>query len=289
MATDWKIGDRIQNRWEIYKILRGGMGIVYVVYDHESHQAFAAKTFQDEIFARSPAIAHRFTQEALTWISLDAHQNVAQARAVQTIEGKPYLFLEYVSGGDLGGWIGTLRLTEDLPQVLRFAFHFCDGMTHALAKGIKAHRDIKPQNCLITGDGMLKVTDFGLAKVFDDASLVETETPDIESLKLSLTRTGMAAGTCTHMAPEQFDDAKRVDVRADIFVRRDAVPDVDRAVAVRRAHVAGIPAFAQDPTTVATQHAAFNTQDGHRDVPGQRPGTPICRFQGREEGVGRDI
>ncbi|HXD30623.1 MAG TPA: serine/threonine-protein kinase [Pyrinomonadaceae bacterium] len=217
MATAWQIGDLIQNRWEVHRILRGGMGIVYVVYDHEHNNVYAAKTFQDEIFALSPDIADRFTHEVLTWINLDAHQNVTEARFVQNIAGKPYLFLEYVSGGDLSGWIGTLRLTEDPPQVLRFAIHFCDGMTHARSKGIKAHRDIKPQNCLITQDGALKVTDFGLVRVFDDTSRPDTETLDPESLSLGLTHTGMAAGTPTHMAPEQFDDAKRVDVRADIY------------------------------------------------------------------------
>lgn len=219
MATRWQIGDKIENRWEIYKILKGGMGIIYVVYDHEFGEAFAAKTFQEEVFARHPIIAERFTQEALTWVNLDVHQNVTEARFVQTIAGKPLLFLEYVSGGDLGGWIGTPRLTRDLPQVLRFALHFCDGMIHALSKGIKAHRDIKPQNCLITEDHTLKVTDFGLAKVFDDANrgLEDALAPNVHGLSLGLSRTGTAAGTCTHMAPEQFDDAKHVDVRADIY------------------------------------------------------------------------
>jgi serine/threonine protein kinase len=211
LAANWEIGDSIHNRWEIHRILSGGMGVVYVVYDHEHRETYAAKTFQDEIFIRSPLIAQRFTQEALAWVNLDEHQNIVQARMVHNIGGKPYLFLEYVSGGDLGGWIGTLQLTEDLPRVLRLAIHFCDGMAHALSKGIKAHRDIKPQNCLITDDGTLKVTDFGLAKVFDDTSLTETETPDAASLSISLTRTGIGAGTPTHMAPEQFDDAKRVD------------------------------------------------------------------------------
>lgn len=248
MATNWQVGDRIQNRWKIHKILRGGMGIVYVVYDHELREAFAAKTFQDEIFARNSATADRFTQEALTWINLDLHNNVTQARFVEKIGGKPYLFLEYVTGGDLGAWIGTRRLTEDLPQVLKFAIQFCDGMAHALSKGLQAHRDIKPQNCLVTHDCNLKITDFGLAKVFDQFSKVsgpshktgqenkpgrgflrslfrgrhpnnedETEGLNVESLRVGLTRTGMAAGTWTHMAPEQFDDAKHVDVRADIY------------------------------------------------------------------------
>ena len=243
--SDWQIGDKIQNRWEIYKILRGGIGIVYIVYDHEWREPFAAKTFQDEVFAKNPQTADRFTQEALAWVNLDAHQNVTQARFVQTTEGKPFLFLEYVSGGNLSRWIGTPRLSEDLPQVIRFAIQICDGMAHALSKGIKAHGDIKPQNCLITEDGTLKVTDFGLAKVFDDASVADLAsgetvgeektpgglsgslsgrqlgseasaqlTPNVPGLSIGLSRSGAAAGTCTHMAPEQFDDAKHVDVRA---------------------------------------------------------------------------
>jgi tetratricopeptide (TPR) repeat protein len=293
--TDWQIGDRIKNRWDIYRILRGGMGEVYIVYDHEFREAFAAKTFQDEVFTRNPQVAGRFTQEALTWVNLDVHQNVTQARFVHNIEGKPYLFLEYISGGDLSSWIGTPRLTEDLPQVLRFAIQCCAGMTHALSKGIKVHRDIKPQNCLITSDKTLKVTDFGLAKAFDvsdmgtgvsadllgggflgrlfgrppveesirnvdditsNSSHMGTAMDSTEEIKGDLrsdlsvtfrgnlesqemvtsslvnsvktrsskvdqdrpvTHTGVAAGTCTHMAPEQFEDAKHVDVRSDIY------------------------------------------------------------------------
>lgn len=217
MSSNWKVGDRIKGRWEIHDIKRGGMGVVYIVYDHEWKEAFAAKTFQDEVFARNTTTADRFTQEAITWVNLDLHQNITQARFVETIEGKPYLFLEYVSGGDLGQWVGS-RLTADLPQVLRFAVQFCDGMTHALAKGVKAHRDIKPGNCLITEDGTLKVTDFGLAKVFDETNLGPgTDRPVLNDSSLTLSRTGTGAGTPPFMAPEQFRDAKHVDVRADIY------------------------------------------------------------------------
>jgi tetratricopeptide (TPR) repeat protein len=217
LGAEWQIGDRIQNRWDIHGILRGGMGIVYVVYDHEHRNAYAAKTYQDKVFARAQQIVTRFAREALTWINLDAHQNITEARFLQYIEGKPYLFLEYVSGGDLSKWIGTPRLTQDLPQVLRFAIQFCDGMMHASSKGIAVHRDIKPENCLVTQDKTLKVTDFGLARVFEDLGHSEVEIPDLHSLSVGLSRTGTAFGTCTHMAPEQFDDAKHVDARADFY------------------------------------------------------------------------
>jgi serine/threonine protein kinase len=213
MRTTWQIGDHIEGRWEIFNILEGGAGVVYIVYDHAFQESFAAKTFRDEIFARSLLIAGRFEREALAWVQLDIHQNIAQARMVEKIEGKPFLFLEYVSGGDLGAWIGTPRLTEDLSQVLRFAVQFCDGMIHALAKGISAHRDIKPRNCLVTSDGVLKVTDFGLAKVLGEDFASDAPNVTTENFNLSMT----TMGTCTHMAPEQFKNARQVDIRADIY------------------------------------------------------------------------
>ena len=219
MATNWKIGDRIQNRWHIYRILKGGMGTVYVVFDIENNSIWAAKTFQTEVFARDPSVADRFRQEAVAWVNLGVHQNVVEARMVHHIEGQPFLFLEYVIGSDLSRWIGAPLLLKDLSQVLHLAIQCCDGMIHVLASGIKAHRDIKPQNCLVTLDRTLKVTDFGLAKVFDNACIETADELTRNDLRLSigLTGTGVAAGTPTHMAPEQFDDARHVDVRADIY------------------------------------------------------------------------
>ena len=213
MRTAWQIGDHIQGRWEIFKILEGGAGIVYVVYDHVFREPFAAKTFREEVFERSPLVADRFMREALAWIRLDVHPNVTQARMVEAIEGTPFLFLEYISGGDLGSWIGTPRLTEDVPQVLRFATQFCDGMTHALGKGIRAHRDIKPRNCMITADGVLKVTDFGLAKLLEDSATVGRGSSAAGARDINLTVA--AVGTCTHMAPEQFANIEHIDVRAE--------------------------------------------------------------------------
>lgn len=199
-----------------------GMGIVYAVYDHQWHEAFAAKTFQAR-FLHSKAVRDRFVQEAGTWIALDAHQNIVRARFVEIIRDQPYLFLEFVADGDLSSWIGTPRLT--LLKALRFAIQFCHGMEYASAHGIKAHRDIKPQNCLILGDETLKITDFGLARVFDDPAPWSLDTPTAAKERahagdaperLGLTKT-RAAGTPIYMAPEQFRDAKHVDVHADIY------------------------------------------------------------------------
>jgi tetratricopeptide (TPR) repeat protein len=196
-ATRWQIGDRIQNRWQIHKIFKGGMGIVYIVYDHEWREAFAAKTFQNR-FLHSKALRDTFVQEAHTWISLDLHRHIVRARFVEIIEGRPFVFLEYVPSGDLSRWIGTPPLT--LEQILRFAIQFCYGMEHAYSKGIKAHRDIKPQNCLITEDKILKITDFGLARV---ARMQEGK--------------GSIGGTPEYMPPEQWDAFEQADERADIY------------------------------------------------------------------------
>jgi tetratricopeptide (TPR) repeat protein len=215
VGTIYEVGDQIQGRWEIFKILEGGAGIVYVVYDHAFHESFAVKTFKDEVFACSPLIADRFSREVLAWLRLDIHANVTQARMMERIDGKPFLFLEYVSGGDLGSWIGTPRLTEDLTQVLRFAIQFCDGMIHAVSRGIRVHRDIKPRNCLITTDGVLKVTDFGLAKLLEDDQ--QAAGPASGRLPQKIDLTISAVGTCTHMAPEQFENTGHVDARVDIY------------------------------------------------------------------------
>jgi serine/threonine protein kinase len=251
IPLDWQPGDRIEHRWEVQTVLGGGMGIVYVVLDHETGDRLAAKTYRDDVLAAQPDLPARFEREALAWINLGSHPNVVKAKYFKRVRGKPLLFLEFVAGADLGRVLPYLcfpgakvdTACYRLRTILELATQFCDGMLHIAKSGITAHRDIKPGNCLITMEGglVLKITDFGLATAFDSVAskpdaphivrvppdgshLVKVASPETvpyvrrpEDLAIFVTRTGVAAGTPTHMAPEQFDDAKRVDARADIY------------------------------------------------------------------------
>jgi len=238
MNSDFQVGDRIEHRWDVESVFSGGMGLVYVVMDHETGERLAAKTYRAERFAVDPALASRFEREAFAWIRLGAHPNIVEAKYVRVIRDKPFLFLEYVPGGSLHE---RLPLT-DLGLVRQLAIEFCAGMIHAVNCGIVAHRDIKPANCLL-GKVDLKIADFGMVKVFDDLDVAvdepfviripENKQPESKteeqgtvddvppsqwrSLSLVITQTGVAAGTPSYMAPEQFDDAKRVGIQADIY------------------------------------------------------------------------
>ena len=84
--------------------------------------------------------------------------------------------LELIQGGELSRWIGTPRL--DLLRALQFSHQFCLGMEHALRQGLHCHRDIKPGNLLVTEDGTLKITDFGLARVSEELMGARAGLPD---------------------------------------------------------------------------------------------------------------
>ena len=86
------------------------------------------------------------------------------------------MVLELVQGGDLVRWIGSRRL--DLVQSLRFGVQFCQGMEHAPRQGLSCHRDIKPGNLLITEDGILKITDFGLSRICEEMVAFRPELAD---------------------------------------------------------------------------------------------------------------
>jgi len=219
-------GDWLRDIYEVNDVKRGGMGVVYLGYDHAHREPVAIKTFQSRFLDNERAVA-RFNQEATTWIMLEKHRYIVQARRVETIAGRPHIILEYVSGpeglgSDLRSWIDHKRL--DLPQSMEFGLHIALGMQHASQRvpGL-VHRDLKPANILVTHDGTAKITDFGLVRSleFTDVPLPGNDTDSDSSsgsgrASSRLTRFGAIVGTAPYMSPEQVE-SRDVDIRADIY------------------------------------------------------------------------
>ncbi len=234
----WQIGDKIEGRYQVCRILGGpgksGMGIIYVCYDHESKTSGvkALKTIQDK-YLQYPDAVNRFKREAETWVRLGKHPNIVQASIVLEIDRQPYIFLEYVPGyrqygADLTGWIysGRLQISEkpNIPLILNFAVQFCHGMIHAQKKfeemgKLFVHRDIKPSNILVTENGIVKVTDFGLAKTLVEAGQdVPVTTHSVGPYsKIGISRSGEVVGTLPYMPPEQCRGEQDLDYRSDIY------------------------------------------------------------------------
>jgi serine/threonine protein kinase len=178
MVGGRRVGDWIGDRFEVFDVHEGGMSMVYVVHDHmvqSGRSVVALKTLKDELLGHRIRRS-RFAKECRLWVQLGQHSNIVQAHAVEILDGKPYVVLELVQGGDLTRWIGSPKL--DLPLSLRFGVQFCQGMEHALRQGLNCHRDIKPGNLLITEYGVLKITDFGLARICEEMVAVRKELPD---------------------------------------------------------------------------------------------------------------
>lgn len=222
MKSRWKKGDVFgRTGFKIIDIKEGGMGIVYIiVHPILRFEIYAVKSFKDE-FMRDERIVRRFWYEAQKWVELGKHENVVYADHIFEVEGKPYIYLEFVKGNNLRHYIERRML--DLNQSLEFALQFCAGMefVRQTTKGL-VHRDIKPENCLITEDKTLKITDWGLAKAFDDIHDLSKLNPNISlssmhSGSLYSTDAGVVMGTPPYMSPEQYRGEKDLDVTSDIY------------------------------------------------------------------------
>jgi serine/threonine protein kinase len=178
MAAVKQPGDWIADRFQIFEVHEGGMGVVYVVNDHmgaPGRQIMALKTLRDDLL-RHRSRRSRFATECRLWVQLGHHPNIVQAHAVEILENRPYVILELIQGGDLDRWIGSPRL--DLVQSLRFGVQFCQGLEHAVRSGLHCHRDIKPANLMIGDGNTLKITDFGLARISDEMVSSRRTLPD---------------------------------------------------------------------------------------------------------------
>ena len=184
--------------YEVLQVLgKGGFGIVFRAFDDVLQRVVALKVLAPAIAATSPA-RKRFLREARSSAQV-RHENVVQVYAVEE-QPLPYLVMEFIPGETLQQRLDRTGPLE-APEIVRLGRQIAEGLAAAHATGL-IHRDIKPGNVLIEGGHQrVKITDFGLARAADDASL---------------TQSGVLAGTPMYMAPEQAK-GESLDHRADLF------------------------------------------------------------------------
>jgi serine/threonine protein kinase len=186
-------------RYEVERLIgSGGMGVVFKAFDTELNRPVAIKLLAPYLASSGPA-RKRFSREARAAAAV-VHPHVVPIHNVETERESPFIVMQYVSGESLQARIdrdGALELCE----ILRIGMQVADGLSAAHQQGI-VHRDIKPSNILLEEDvDRALISDFGLARAADDASL---------------TRTGFHPGTPQYMSPEQAS-GQTIDARSDLF------------------------------------------------------------------------
>ncbi len=194
--------DGFIGRFGAYRVLevvgRGGMGVVLKAFDPALHRVVAIKVMAPQL-ATGAAARQRFAREARAAASV-AHDHVVTIHAVDEWKGLPHIVMSYIDGRSLQD-----RLDQSGPmgprEIIRIGMQVAYGLAAAHAQGL-VHRDIKPSNILLeNGVERVKITDFGLARSADDASL---------------TQLGHVLGTPQYMSPEQAR-GEPTDHRADLF------------------------------------------------------------------------
>src|SRR5215471_2472241 len=198
---------RTISHYQVLSLLgAGGMGEVYLARDPRLDRTVALKTLPGELAADADRM-QRFTREAKAASALN-HPNVATIYDVGESDGISFIIMEHVEGETLLGRISR-RMTP--PEVVDIAVQAADALDLAHAKGI-THRDIKPANLMLTHRGVVKVLDFGVAKVApgDEGS------PNGDWTVEPVTAAGTVVGSGPYMSPEQIVGGD-VDPRSDVF------------------------------------------------------------------------
>ena len=191
-------GQKLNDRYEILKTIgEGGMANVYLAKDVILDRNVAIKVLRGDL-ANDEKFVRRFQREALSASSL-SHPNIVEMYDVGEDDGQYYIVMEYVDGKTLKQVLkqrGHLSITEVVDIMLQLT----DGLAHAHDAYI-IHRDIKPQNIMILSNGMIKITDFGVATALNSTQL---------------TQTNSVMGTVHYLPPEQAN-GKGSTVRSDIY------------------------------------------------------------------------
>ena len=225
-------GSVIANRYIINGVVgSGGMAIVYRGYDRDTGEEVAIKVLRSE-FMQDEAYVRRFEKESQIAIKY-SHKNIVRTIEVGCQDGRHYIVMEYVMGLTLKEYIAELGKLKPV-EVVRIGRQICDALFYAHSHQL-IHRDIKPQNILISREGSIKVADFGIAKA------PETSTVTISGSNI--------LGSVHYISPEQAK-GEQTDEKADIYsmgivlyeMVTGAVPfNGDTPVAVALKHLQELP------------------------------------------------
>ena len=182
------------------KLGKGGMGTVYLGHQVSLDRECAVKVLSKE-FAEKPGFVERFIREARAMAKID-HPSVVTCYAVGEERGYNYVAMELMDGQSMQDWTDQLSKLS-VPDAVLTAIVCAEALHHAHEINM-IHRDVKPDNILVTKKGVIKVSDLGLAKAVDDDDM-------------ALTQSGTGLGTPHYMAPEQARNAKHVDRRVDVY------------------------------------------------------------------------
>ncbi len=203
LASDPILGTDVL-RYRVARLLgEGGMGKVYLAVQPHIGSRVAIKILSPQS-ARSPELLERFFAEGRA-VNLIRHENIVSVIDMAQLEdGRPLIVMEYIDGKTLGALVRAGRVP--LGGLVRVFGDVLSALHAAHAIGI-VHRDVKPDNVLVTAKGNAKVLDFGIAK------LAPQHAHDLSPR----TRTGALLGTPSYMAPEQISGAKGIDARTDVY------------------------------------------------------------------------
>lgn len=203
-------------RYRIVKVLgSGGMGIVFQAHHRVMDRPVALKVINRQL-TTDPEIVERFRQEVRAAAKL-SHPNIVTAHDAEQTGELHFLVMEFVDGIDLARYV---KKKGPLPAglVAHIGRQAALGLNHA-ARHEMVHRDIKPQNLIITQGGRVRILDFGLARLGRKESDRKTNGDDdlLRKSAAELTLAGSILGTPDYIAPEQASDSRKVDARSDIY------------------------------------------------------------------------
>src|SRR5262245_26652215 len=203
------IGRELANYRIVSLLGRGGMGEVYLAEDKRLHRKVALKLLPAQ-FMNAAEQVRRFELEASA-ASATNHPNIITIHEIGQVDGSHFIVTEFIDGQTLRQRIQSAKLS--LNEVIDIAIQVAKALEAAHAAGI-IHRDIKPENVMVRADGLVKVLDFGLAKLTE--AVVAKVDSDAAALKKADTASGMVIGTPQYMSPEQAR-GEELDARTDLF------------------------------------------------------------------------